>query len=216
MRSFYHLTLPKHRLGSVLLNHSVRKFSENSTPSQMVNVQFVDRNGNVKHVSGKVGDNLMTLARQHNIEIEGACEGSLACSTCHVYIDQKFYDLLPLPSEEEEDMLDLAIFLQENSRLSHFTHTQHYRCEEHIGFYPIMVDISRSFKSSYQLTCLSKLYLVIILLFHHYLELNETYSFYLFQSACQITLTKELNGMKATLPKATRNFYVDGHVPQPH
>ncbi|KAK4468498.1 hypothetical protein MN116_007700 [Schistosoma mekongi] len=149
MPSFHHLTLPKHCLRSVLLN--LRKFSENSTPSQIVNVQFVDRNGNVKHVNGKVGDNLMTLARQHDIEIEGACEGSLACSTCHVYIDHKFYDLLPPPSEEEEDMLDLAIFLQENSRLS-----------------------------------------------------------------CQITLTKELNGMKATLPKATRNFYVDGHVPQTH
>ncbi|CAH8611370.1 unnamed protein product [Schistosoma bovis] len=116
-----------------------------------VNVRFVDRNGNTRHLEGEVGDNLMVLARRHNIEIEGACEGSLACSTCHVYIDQKFYDLLPPASEGEEDMLDLAVFLQENSRLS-----------------------------------------------------------------CQIVLTKELNGMTITLPKATRNFYVDGHIPQPH
>lgn len=82
-----------------------------------VNVRFVDRNGNTRHLEGEVGDNLMVLARRHNIEIEGACEGSLACSTCHVYIDQKFYDLLPPASEGEEDMLDLAVFLQENSRL---------------------------------------------------------------------------------------------------
>ncbi|VDQ10332.1 unnamed protein product [Trichobilharzia regenti] len=62
----------------------------------------------------------MTLARQHSIEIEGACEASLACSTCHVYVEEKFYDQLPPASEAEEDMLDLAVFLQENSRLCMF------------------------------------------------------------------------------------------------
>ena len=38
----------------------------------------------------------------------GACEGTLACSTCHLIFDQKFYDMIPKPSDEELDMLDLA------------------------------------------------------------------------------------------------------------
>lgn len=88
---------------------------------------------------------------RHNVEIEGACEASLACCTCHVYVDEKYFDLLPEPKEEEEDMLDMAPVLKPTSRLS-----------------------------------------------------------------CQITLSKELDGLRVTLPKITRNFYVDGHVPEPH
>lgn len=55
---------------------------------------------------------------RYNIEIEGACEGSCACSTCHVYVDEQYVDKLPEPSEEEEDMLDMAPALKTNSRLS--------------------------------------------------------------------------------------------------
>jgi len=40
--------------------------------------------------------------------------------------------------------------------------------------------------------------------------------FFLNPTGCQIILTKDLEGLEVTLPKATRNFYVDGHVPQPH
>uniref|UniRef100_A0A0R3X473 SET domain-containing protein n=1 Tax=Hydatigena taeniaeformis TaxID=6205 RepID=A0A0R3X473_HYDTA len=61
---------------------------------------------------------LMYLAHRHGIDIEGACEASLACSTCHVYVDEKMLDKLPEPSDEENDMLDLAPFLKSNSRLS--------------------------------------------------------------------------------------------------
>ena len=75
----------------------------------------------------------------------------MACCTCHVYVDEEYFDKLPDPKEEEEDMLDLAPLLKPNSRLS-----------------------------------------------------------------CQIILNKELEGMTVTLPKITRNFYVDGHVPEPH
>lgn len=83
--------------------------------------------------------------------MEGACEASLACTTCHIYVHQDYTDKLQIPEEKEEDLLDLAPFLQENSRLG-----------------------------------------------------------------CQIILTKELDGIKLELPKATRNFYVDGHTPVPH
>ncbi|WAR24434.1 ADXH1-like protein, partial [Mya arenaria] len=59
----------------------------------------------------------MYLAHRHGIEMEGACEASLACSTCHTYIHEDFCDKLPEPKEEEEDMLDMAPFLKVNSRL---------------------------------------------------------------------------------------------------
>jgi len=50
--------------------------------------------------------------------LEGTCEGQMACSTCHVIIDQRSFALLPGPSEEEEDMLDLAADIAATSRLS--------------------------------------------------------------------------------------------------
>lgn len=49
--------------------------------------------------------------------MEGACEASLACTTCHIYVHQDYTDKLQIPEEKEEDLLDLAPFLQENSRL---------------------------------------------------------------------------------------------------
>lgn len=49
--------------------------------------------------------------------MEGACEASLACTTCHVYVRQDYMDKLPIAEEKEEDLLDLAPFLKENSRL---------------------------------------------------------------------------------------------------
>ena len=59
----------------------------------------------------------MHLAQRNGIEIEGACEASLACCTCHVYVQQKHFDELESPTEEEEDLLDMAPFLKPNSRL---------------------------------------------------------------------------------------------------
>ncbi|KAL6428562.1 hypothetical protein ACFW04_007886 [Cataglyphis niger] len=92
-----------------------------------------------------------TEADIYGIEMEGACEASLACTTCHVYVRHDYMDKLPIAEEKEEDLLDLAPFLKENSRLG-----------------------------------------------------------------CQIILTKELDGIELELPKATRNFYVDGHTPTLH
>ncbi|RWS02142.1 adrenodoxin-like protein, partial [Dinothrombium tinctorium] len=60
----------------------------------------------------------MYLAQKAGVEIEGACEASLACCTCHVYVNQPFFGRLPAPEEQEEDMLDMAPFLKPNSRLS--------------------------------------------------------------------------------------------------
>ncbi|KAM9214321.1 LOW QUALITY PROTEIN: ferredoxin-2, mitochondrial [Leptosomus discolor] len=117
----------------------------------VVNVVFVDRTGRHVPVQGRVGDNVLHLAQRHGLELEGACEASLACSTCHVYVSAPHLDRLPAPDEREEDLLDQAPLLQENSRLG-----------------------------------------------------------------CQVLLTPALEGAQFTLPRVTRNFYVDGHVPKPH
>uniref|UniRef100_A0A4X2MFT0 Ferredoxin-2, mitochondrial n=2 Tax=Vombatus ursinus TaxID=29139 RepID=A0A4X2MFT0_VOMUR len=123
----------------------------NPLSGDLVNVVFVDRSGKRIAARGRVGEDVLRLAQRHGVDLEGACEASLACSTCHVYVSEEHLAVLPPPEEREDDMLDMAPQLQENSRLG-----------------------------------------------------------------CQIILTKELEGAQFTLPKITRNFYVDGHVPKPH
>merc|ERR1712032_894137 len=83
--------------------------------------------------------------------LAGACECSIACSTCHVILEDEVYDRLEEPEEEEDDMLDLAFGLTPTSRLG-----------------------------------------------------------------CQIIVTEDMDNITVDLPAATRNMYVDGHVPQPH
>ncbi|PNJ14498.1 T0166082 isoform 1 [Pongo abelii] len=68
-------------------------------PADVVNVVFVDRSGQRIPVSGRVGDNVLHLAQRHGVDLEGACEASLACSTCHVYVSEDHLDLLPPPEE---------------------------------------------------------------------------------------------------------------------
>jgi len=64
------------------------------------------------------GSNLLDIAQAHDLEMEGACGGSCACSTCHVIIESEdYYDRIPEASDDENDMLDLAFGLTETSRL---------------------------------------------------------------------------------------------------
>ncbi|XP_033738522.1 adrenodoxin-like protein 1, mitochondrial [Pecten maximus] len=142
-RNFYKTTGP--------LYHGDYEMQDPKSDDEVVNIVYITRSGERIPIRGKVGDNAMYLAHRYGIELEGACEASLACSTCHVYVHEDYSDRLPEPEEEEDDMLDMAVFLKENSRLG-----------------------------------------------------------------CQIILNKDLEGMELSLPQATRNFYVDGHVPQPH
>ena len=98
------------------------------------------------------GQTLLQVAHSNDgIDLEGACEGVCACSTCHCILTSDMYDLLPEPTEDEEDMLDLAFGLTPTSRLG-----------------------------------------------------------------CQVVVEEAMEGMEIKLPSATRNFYVDGHVPVPH
>lgn len=78
---------------------------------------FIERDGTRREVDAPLGKSVLEVARRHDIDIEGACEGSLACSTCHVVIDPEWYELLNEASQDEEDMLDLAFNLTRTSRL---------------------------------------------------------------------------------------------------
>ncbi|XP_015127825.1 adrenodoxin-like protein, mitochondrial isoform X2 [Diachasma alloeum] len=131
--------------------HGEYEFQDPKSEEEVVHVTFIDKDGKRISVRGKIGDNALYLAHRYGIPMEGACEASLACTTCHVYVHHDYADKLPTATDQEEDLLDLAPFLKENSRLG-----------------------------------------------------------------CQITLTKELDGIELELPTATRNFYVDGHKPAPH
>lgn len=84
--------------------------------SETVKIIFVVKGEN-KTFEVPVGTTVLEAAHNNDIDLEGACEGSLACSTCHVVVDKKYYDMLEAPSEDEEDMLDLAFGLTPTSRL---------------------------------------------------------------------------------------------------
>lgn len=76
--------------------------------NKLIKVTFIFQNGNEKVVSVESGTSILEAAHKNDIELEGACDGCLACSTCHVILEQKVFDRLPEPSEAEFDMLDLA------------------------------------------------------------------------------------------------------------
>jgi 2Fe-2S ferredoxin len=83
----------------------------------MPKMVFIEKDGNRKEVEAPVGLSVLEIAHRNDIDIEGACEGSLACSTCHVIVEEDWYDKLKEPTEDEEDMLDLAFGLASTSRL---------------------------------------------------------------------------------------------------
>ena len=84
--------------------------------SQTAKIIFIVK-GEKKEFEVPLGTTVLEAAHKNDINLEGACEGSLACSTCHVVVDKNFYDKLEEPSEDEEDMLDLAFGLTPTSRL---------------------------------------------------------------------------------------------------
>lgn len=78
---------------------------------------FILRDGTHKEVDAPIGLSVLEIAHRNDVDIEGACEGSMACSTCHVIVNNDWFDNLEEISEDEEDMLDLAFGLTSTSRL---------------------------------------------------------------------------------------------------
>ena len=104
----------------IILPNFRRSFTVGLTLSSDVNVTFIRANGERIKAKGKVGDSLLDVVVNNNIDLDGfgACEGTLTCSTCHLIFKPDDYEKLPTkPGEEENDMLDLAHDLTDTSRL---------------------------------------------------------------------------------------------------
>jgi ferredoxin len=82
-------------------------------------VRFFKADGTLdKEVEAAPGQRLLDVAWAAREPLEGACEGVMACSTCHVIVDQEDFEKLPVATEEEEDLLDLAAHAGRTSRLA--------------------------------------------------------------------------------------------------
>ena len=94
-------------------------FFKRNLSNSFIKVNFIEKSSNIAHkIKAPLGINILELAHNNNIDLEGACECSLACSTCHVIVKEKeYFDKLIEPTEDEMDMLDLAYDLTDHSRL---------------------------------------------------------------------------------------------------
>jgi 2Fe-2S ferredoxin len=80
-------------------------------------VTFIDLHGAKTNIDARSGISILEIAQSNGVDVEGACEGGMACSTCHLIVDPDWFDRLVAASEEEEDMLDLTFGLTRTSRL---------------------------------------------------------------------------------------------------
>tara|TARA_Y100001934_G_C12012225_1_gene612848 strand:+ start:75 stop:413 length:339 start_codon:yes stop_codon:yes gene_type:complete len=83
----------------------------------MAKIIFLSAEGDAQEVDAPEGCSVLDIAHRNGIDIEGACEGQMACSTCHVIVDPAWISKLPAPCEEEEELLDLVTGLTQTSRL---------------------------------------------------------------------------------------------------
>ncbi|CCH62118.1 hypothetical protein TBLA_0G01750 [Henningerozyma blattae CBS 6284] len=121
------ISLRRHPKAINFYKSQVRSFSSTLTtfhghlnppkPGEELHITFVLKDGEQKTFEVSEGDSLLDIAQAHNLDMEGACGGSCACSTCHVIVDPDYIDALPEPEDDENDMLDLAYGLTETSRL---------------------------------------------------------------------------------------------------
>lgn len=83
----------------------------------MPKIIFMQKSGKVE-IDASLGQSVMEVATRNGVSMEATCEGSLACATCHVVLQPEWFEKLPKPSSDEEDMLDLAFNVTRTSRLS--------------------------------------------------------------------------------------------------
>ena len=85
----------------------------------MAKITYKNQEGNSKTIEVENGLSVMEGAIQNNISgIDADCGGSMACATCHVYVEEKWFNKLPNAEEGEVDMIDMAFEPKKNSRLS--------------------------------------------------------------------------------------------------
>ena len=81
-------------------------------------IYVTDLDGHEHALDAVAGWRVMEIIREHGLDMKAECGGCCACSTCHVYVDTAWLDKTQPKSAEEDDMLDEAFELRENSRLS--------------------------------------------------------------------------------------------------
>jgi len=81
-------------------------------------IYVTDLNGEEQELEGVEGWRVMEIIRDYGLPIKAECGGACACATCHVYVNEDWLDRLPEKRDEEEDMLDEAMDVRDNSRLS--------------------------------------------------------------------------------------------------
>ena len=85
----------------------------------MAQIKYVDHLGKKKTIEVENGLTVMEGAIQNDIPgIDADCGGSMACATCHIYVDNEWYGKIPKAEEAEQDMIDMAFKPKKNSRLS--------------------------------------------------------------------------------------------------
>ena len=103
--------------GLLYLRHCARFHSTAVTNSlgsgKEVKFTFINRDGSKTLVEAEIGKSVLEAAHENNVELEGACEGAMACSTCHVILDPELFDKLEEPCERES---------RENPRAEHAQH----------------------------------------------------------------------------------------------
>lgn len=77
-----------------------------------------DLNGEAHELEAVEGWRVMEIIREYGLPIKAECGGACSCATCHVYVDEAWIDKIPPMRIDEEEMLDEAFYVQENSRLS--------------------------------------------------------------------------------------------------
>lgn len=112
------LSTHAHRSSTGALHVARRFHGQTGDRDKPLEVTFTLPDGTVKEVTAYEGQSLLGVAAEHGLPMEGACAGSCACSTCHVYLeDDEAMELFPEPTDEENDMIDLAFYPEPTSRL---------------------------------------------------------------------------------------------------
>lgn len=83
-----------------------------------MHIKVTDQNGETKELEALEGWRVMEIIRDYGLPIKAECGGACCCATCHVYVDPAWVDKLHPMNEDEEDMLDSAFDVEDNSRLS--------------------------------------------------------------------------------------------------
>ncbi len=95
----------------------LRKLSTANSVQRLINIRFINRDNSITNAISEPGQTLQQVAKLNQIDLRGTCEGNINCCSCHVILEEEVYRTLTPPTDQEEDLLDLAPGMSEFSRL---------------------------------------------------------------------------------------------------